>query len=40
GISSRSDVEKLEGWGVNAVLVGEALVTASDVRNKVRELIL
>ena len=40
GISSRSDVEKLEGWGVNAVLVGEALVTASDVRNKMRELIL
>ena len=40
GISSRSDVEKLEGWGVNAVLVGEALVTASDIQNKVRELIL
>jgi indole-3-glycerol phosphate synthase len=40
GISSRSDVEKLEGWGVNAVLVGEALVTASDIQTKIRELIL
>ncbi|HEX74442.1 MAG TPA: indole-3-glycerol phosphate synthase TrpC [Dehalococcoidia bacterium] len=40
GISSRSDVEKLKGWGVNAVLVGEALVTASDIQTKVRELIL
>jgi indole-3-glycerol phosphate synthase len=40
GIRSRSDVEKLKGWGVNAVLVGEALVTASDVVTKVRELII
>lgn len=40
GIRSQGDVEKLRGWGVNAVLVGEALVTASDVQNKVRELIL
>jgi len=40
GISSRSDVEKLKEWGVNAVLVGEALVTASDVQTKMRELIL
>ena len=40
GISSRSDVEKLKGWGVNAVLVGEALVTAGDIVAKVRELII
>lgn len=40
GIRSRSDVEKLKGWGVNAVLVGETLVTASDVRAKLRELII
>jgi indole-3-glycerol phosphate synthase len=40
GIRSRSDVEKLKGWGVNAVLVGEALVTADDVVTKVRELII
>ena len=40
GIGSRGDIEKLKGWGVNAVLVGEALVTASDVPAKVRELII
>ena len=38
GISSREDVERLKGAGVNAVLVGEALVTAPDVAAKVREL--
>jgi len=40
GIRSRKDIEKLKGWGVNAVLVGEALVTADDVVTKVRELII
>jgi len=40
GIRSRSDVEKLKEWGVNAVLVGEALVTASDIQTKMGELIL
>ena len=40
GIRNRSDVEKLKGWGVNAVLVGEALVTAEDIVTKVRELII
>jgi indole-3-glycerol phosphate synthase len=40
GITSRSDVEKLKGWGVNAVLVGEALVTADDITAKIRELII
>ena len=40
GISSRSDIEKLKGWGVNAVLVGEALVTADDIPTKIRELML
>lgn len=38
GISSRHDVERLREWGVNAVLVGEALVTAADVAAKVRDL--
>lgn len=38
GIKSRSDVEKLKAWGVNAMLIGEALVTANDVLAKVREL--
>jgi indole-3-glycerol phosphate synthase len=39
GIKSRKDIEKLEKWGVDAVLVGEALVTASDVRAKMKELL-
>ena len=40
GIKSRSDVEKLKGWGVNVILVGETLVTASDIIAKMRELII
>jgi len=40
GITSRSDVEKLKGWGVNAVLVGEALVTTDDITAKIKELII
>jgi len=40
GISNRSDVEKLKRWGVNTVLVGEALVTADDIPAKIKELIL
>ena len=40
GIDSRTDVEKLKGWGVNAALVGEALVTASDIPARIREFIL
>lgn len=39
GISDRSDVQKLKEWGVNAVLVGETLVTAADIPGKIRELI-
>ncbi len=40
GIGSRADIEKLKQWGVNAVLVGEALVTATDVQSKMGELII
>ncbi|MFC1913078.1 indole-3-glycerol phosphate synthase TrpC [Chloroflexota bacterium] len=40
GIKNRDDVAKIKGWGVNAILVGEALVTADDVDNKMRELML
>ncbi|MFC2002323.1 indole-3-glycerol phosphate synthase TrpC [Chloroflexota bacterium] len=40
GIKSRSDIEKLKEWGINAVLVGETLVTADDIPTKMRELIL
>ena len=39
GIRSRKDVEKLRKWGVDAVLVGEALVTAENVRAKMKELL-
>ena len=38
GISSREDVIRLKESHIDAVLVGEALVTASDVAAKVREL--
>ena len=39
GIRSRSDMEKLRKWRVDAALVGEALVTAGDVMAKMRELL-
>ena len=39
GITSRDDVLRYGGIGVNAVLVGEALVTAPDPGAKVRELL-
>jgi indole-3-glycerol phosphate synthase len=38
GIHSAEDVVRLRLCGVNAVLVGEALVTASDSASRVREL--
>ena len=38
GITCRSDVEKLMEWGVNAVLVGEAIITARDIPAKIRDL--
>lgn len=40
GIHGRADVEKLKAWGVNAVLVGEALVTGKDIQAKMKELII
>jgi indole-3-glycerol phosphate synthase len=39
GIKSRKDMEKLGKWRVDAVLVGEALITAGDIRAKMKELI-
>jgi indole-3-glycerol phosphate synthase len=39
GIKSKRDIGKLRKWGVGAVLVGEALVTASDVLAKMKELL-
>ncbi|MEL7568181.1 MAG: indole-3-glycerol phosphate synthase TrpC [Dehalobacterium sp.] len=39
GIHSRTDIKLIEQAGVNAVLVGEALVTAADVTIRVKELL-
>jgi indole-3-glycerol phosphate synthase len=39
GIHTREDVKRLENGGVDAILVGEALVTSGDVRAKIRELL-
>jgi indole-3-glycerol phosphate synthase len=38
GIATSDDVALVREWGVDAVLVGEALVTAPDVAARVREL--
>ena len=38
GISDRATLEELEEMGVDAVLIGEALMRASDPEAKVREL--
>jgi len=39
GIKSQNDMEKLAKWGVHAVLVGEALVAADNIRAKMKELL-
>jgi len=39
GIKSRADIEKLEEHGVDAVLIGEALVTADCPKAKLKELL-
>jgi len=39
GIATAADVALVRSWGVDAVLVGEALVTAPDVAGRVRELV-
>ncbi len=39
GIKGREDTEKLKAWGVDAVLIGEALVTAKDIPAKIKELL-
>ncbi|HBG72108.1 MAG TPA: hypothetical protein DDX05_00395 [Deltaproteobacteria bacterium] len=38
GVQSAADVKRLAELGVQAVLIGEALMTAPDVQAKVREL--
>ena len=39
GIGSREDIKKMKECKVNAVLVGEALVTAKDIPSRMRELL-
>ena len=39
GIDSRADIERLEAAGVDAVLIGEALMRQTDIGAKVRELL-
>jgi indole-3-glycerol phosphate synthase len=39
GIQSRADVLRFQGAGAEAVLVGEALMTAGDPGARVRELV-
>ncbi len=39
GIKGREDMEKLKDWGVDAVLIGEALVTADDIPTRIKELL-
>ena len=38
GIRGRADVEKMKRWGVSAVLIGEALMSAPDIGERMREL--
>lgn len=40
GVHTRADVERLAKSGIHAVLVGEALMTAKDVREKMKEFLI
>jgi indole-3-glycerol phosphate synthase len=39
GIRDRSDMEKLKKWGVDAVLIGESLMSAPNISTKMKELL-
>ncbi|MBA7483738.1 Indole-3-glycerol phosphate synthase [subsurface metagenome] len=39
GIKNRRDTEKLRQWGVDAVLIGESLMSAPDITAKIKELL-
>ena len=39
GIESRSDMKKLRKWGADAILVGESLMSATDIAGKMKELL-
>ncbi|MFC1963948.1 indole-3-glycerol phosphate synthase TrpC [Chloroflexota bacterium] len=40
GIRNRDDMKKMRQWGVNATLVGEALMSAPDIANAMKELMV
>ena len=40
GIKDRKDMERLRGWGADAVLVGESLMASPDIAAKMKELSL
>ena len=39
GIKNRDDMEKMRQWGVDAVLIGESLLSAPDIMAKMKELL-
>jgi len=39
GIKNRGDMENLRQWGVDAVLIGESLLSAPDIAAKMKELL-
>jgi len=39
GIKGRSDMEKLRQWGVDAVLIGESLMSSTNIAAKMKELL-
>jgi len=39
GIKDRSDMRKLKKWGVDAVLIGESLMSAPNIATKMKELL-
>jgi indole-3-glycerol phosphate synthase len=38
GIHNRKDINTLKGWGINAGLIGETLVTSKDIASAIKEL--
>jgi indole-3-glycerol phosphate synthase len=39
GISSHEDMKRLKMWGVDAALIGEALVTSKDIASRIKEML-
>jgi indole-3-glycerol phosphate synthase len=39
GIKDGNDLEKLKQWGVDAVLIGESLMSAPNIAAKMKELL-